>query len=147
MNKEGVNIGLLWYYYGLMCSGHPMLAAPHIYQQRNQNQVPPGITKNLHYHAPKREALKTDRRAKPSSEDASFSSVFDRERPSDLHNEMSGDACSSRESPEPWISFEDMGAFSAITSWPYFPWQIQPPIENARPSEMWSDLEKVRLLQ
>ncbi|KAG5268226.1 hypothetical protein AALO_G00209690, partial [Alosa alosa] len=138
MNKESVNIGLLWYYYGLMCSGRiPIL--PHIYHQRNANQVHPGMTKNMHYHAQKT----TDTAGDPETDRGdSLSSVFDQECPAELHNAMSGDAWSSREKTEPWISFEDMGAYSAITSWPYFPWQIQRPTEKTKPSEMWSDLER-----
>lgn len=45
---------------------------------------------------------------------------------------------------EPWISFEDMEAYPTESTWPYFPWQIQPPSDAPEVSSMWGDLERVR---
>lgn len=136
MNKEGVNFGLLWYYYGLMCSGHTLPMTPHIHHQRNPNQIPLGVIKNMHYRSGKKEEPEANL-GDP------LSGVFDRQSPSDPDS----DDWLSGEKTEPWISFDDMGAYSAITSWPYFPWQIERPAENTTPSPMWSDLERVRLLK
>ncbi|KAG5268227.1 hypothetical protein AALO_G00209700 [Alosa alosa] len=46
---------------------------------------------------------------------------------------------------EPWISFEDMEAYPADSTWPYFPWQIQPPRDPSKVSAMWDDLERFKM--
>lgn len=45
---------------------------------------------------------------------------------------------------EPWISFEDMETYPADSTWPYFPWQMQPPSDPPIVSTMWGDLDRVR---
>ncbi|KAK6300305.1 hypothetical protein J4Q44_G00284030, partial [Coregonus suidteri] len=47
---------------------------------------------------------------------------------------------------KPWMSFDEIQAYSAETLWPYFLWQIMPPSppEQRRASSMWRDMEKAR---
>ncbi|XP_063062365.1 uncharacterized protein LOC134455276 [Engraulis encrasicolus] len=155
----GMNVGLFWYYYGLM-HGRNMVATPRpqVNQQRTLHTTQPGPykhpappappppTQHHHHTTPRKDSYKVTQYCYG---EACVPIVYTQVKPTEGVKKPSASAvvCGDAQAntiikSEPWISYDDMRDYSAATSWPYFPWQVQPPSENTRPSTMWRCLEK-----
>lgn len=162
MKRKGVSKGLWWFFSVFMCGGSTdIVDSTHLYSKRKKTTHPkPDHVQhfdNISYARQTKEEARSDYKSFGDGPmdnllglvnlRVSMSTLSMDSRKDDLTTDPVVSWNSQPYYPKkPWMSIDEMQAYSAETSWPYFPWQIVPPSPpvQRRASSMWRDMETAR---